>query len=51
MVLEVPEGELAATAALVKREMERVCELDVPLIVDVYYGRNWRDVERYQFEE
>jgi DNA polymerase-1 len=51
LVLEVPEGELAATAALVKREMERVCELDVPLIVDVYYGRNWRDVERYQFEE
>lgn len=51
LVLEVPEQELQAVAELLKREMEQVWELDVPLLVDVYYGRNWRDVERYAFKE
>jgi DNA polymerase I-like protein with 3'-5' exonuclease and polymerase domains len=30
---------------LVKREMERVYKLDVPLVVDVGIGDNWRDAK------
>ena len=30
---------------LVKREMEGVYRLDVPLIVDVGVGDNWRDAK------
>jgi len=51
LVLEVPEGELAEVARLLKREMEQVWELNVPLVVDVNFGRNWRDVERYELKE
>ncbi|MGB4249771.1 MAG: DNA polymerase, partial [Limnochordia bacterium] len=51
LVLEVPAGELEAAAALLKREMEGVWELAVPLVVDVYYGKNWRDVKRFTLKE
>lgn len=51
LVLEVPEKELDQVARLVKQEMENVIQLDVPLLVDVSYGRNWRDNEVYQFKE
>jgi DNA polymerase I-like protein with 3'-5' exonuclease and polymerase domains len=30
---------------MVKREMESVCELKVPLLVDVGAGDNWRDAK------
>ena len=51
LVFEVPEAELQLTAELVKKEMENVMSLDVPLVVEVYYGKNWRDVENFRFEE
>ena len=35
-------------ASLVKREMEGVYSLAVPLVVGVSYGRNWRDVTAYE---
>ncbi|MGH7606510.1 MAG: DNA polymerase, partial [Gemmatimonadales bacterium] len=41
LVLELPEGERATAAALVKREMEGVTQLRVPLVVSVGAGRNW----------
>jgi len=41
LVLEVPEGERADTEALVRDVMEHVCELRVPLTVDVGFGPNW----------
>jgi len=41
LVLEVPEGERADTEALVREVMEHVCELRVPLTVDVGFGPNW----------
>ncbi len=41
LVLEVPEVERADTEPLVRRVMEHVCELRVPLTVDVGFGSNW----------
>ena len=51
LVLETPKEELETAAALVKREMENVYPLDVPLLVEVSYGLNWRDVTHIEFEE
>jgi DNA polymerase-1 len=45
LVFECPPAELDALAALVKREMEGVCALDVPLVVDIGTGENWRDAK------
>jgi DNA polymerase-1 len=45
LVFEVPEGERAAAAALVKREMEGVTQLHVPLVVTIGAGKNWVDAK------
>ncbi len=45
LVLESPAAELDAVRQLVKREMEGVCELAVPLLVEVGAGVNWRDAK------
>ena len=44
LLLEVPERELAAVAALVVREMENAIELSVPLKVEVKSGRSWGEM-------
>lgn len=41
LVLEVPEAEIDIMPGLIKKEMEDVYRLDVPLKVDAGYGRNW----------
>lgn len=43
LVFETPEAEAAALSALVRECMEQVCELAVPLLVEVGAGANWRD--------
>jgi len=45
LVLESPAEEAAEAAALVKHEMESVCELRVPLLVETGIGENWRDAK------
>jgi DNA polymerase-1 len=45
LVFECPPEELDEMSRLVKREMESVCELKVPLVVDVGSGDNWRDAK------
>ena len=45
LVFECPPGELDAVAGMVKREMEGVCQLTVPLVVDIGTGDNWRDAK------
>jgi len=45
LVLEAPSGEIESVKQLVKREMEGVYELLVPLIVEVGVGENWRDAK------
>ncbi len=45
LVLEAPPEETEQVAALVKEKMEGVGELDVPLVVEVGIGDNWRDAK------
>jgi DNA polymerase-1 len=44
LVFEVPEGDIAEAARVVKEAMESVWSLRVPLEVDVGHGPNWGDL-------
>jgi DNA polymerase-1 len=44
-LFEAPPEDADRIAELVKREMENVHQLDVPLVVDVGIGENWRDAK------
>jgi len=41
LVIEAPAGEKADVMALVKKEMEEVIRLKVPLKVEIASGKNW----------
>ena len=45
LVFEIPEAERTVAGALVKREMEGVAILRVPLVVTVGAGKNWIDAK------
>jgi DNA polymerase-1 len=45
LVLEAPPEETEEVAEMVKREMETVYKLEVPLVVDTGIGDNWRDAK------
>jgi len=45
LVFEVPEDEVDAMKKLVRGQMENVRELEVPLLVEIGTGANWRDLE------
>jgi DNA polymerase-1 len=45
LLFEAPPAEVETVSKMVKREMENVHKLDVPLIVDVGIGDNWRDAK------
>jgi DNA polymerase-1 len=45
IVLEVPVDEVEAVKALVRTTMESVCELKVPLVVDLGFGPNWAEAK------
>jgi DNA polymerase-1 len=44
LVFEVPVDEIAQVGDLVRAEMESVVKLAVPLIADLGFGLNWRDL-------
>jgi DNA polymerase-1 len=44
LLFEVPEAEIDTAAVLVRRAMEEVCSLEVPLVVDQKHGSSWREV-------
>ena len=45
LVLEAPPEEAEEVSALVKSAMEGVKRLEVPLLVDIGVGENWRDAK------
>ncbi|MFN3322043.1 MAG: DNA polymerase I [Bryobacteraceae bacterium] len=45
LIFEAPHDEVAEVTRLVKSEMESVDRLDVPLLVEVGIGDNWRDAK------
>jgi DNA polymerase-1 len=45
LLFEVPEAELDAMRTLVREKMETVYRLNVPLLVEIGVGPNWRDVD------
>jgi len=45
LLFESPPEEAPEVSAMVKHEMERVYRLEVPLLVDVGVGDNWRDAK------
>ncbi len=45
LVLEAPPEELEEVKLLVRSEMEGVMKLNVPLVVDIGTGDNWRDAK------
>ncbi len=45
LVFEVPEGEVDRMKPLVREHMEKAHALEVPMLVEIGAGRNWRDME------
>jgi DNA polymerase-1 len=45
LLLEVPRDELEVVKSLVKEEMERACELQSGLLVELSWGKNWREAK------
>ena len=45
LVFEAPPDEAPRLAAMVKREMEQVYPIEVPLVADIGMGPNWRDAK------
>jgi len=43
LLLEVPSEEIERVEEILKREMEKVIKLNVPLTVECNYGKNWLD--------
>jgi DNA polymerase-1 len=44
LLFEVPTNESAEVETLVRAEMEGVIKLNVPLVADLAFGPNWRDL-------
>ena len=44
LLFEVPADETAEVEELVRAEMEGVVKLNVPLVADLAFGPNWRDM-------
>lgn len=45
LLFEVKEEKLQVLASLVKENMEKACELKVPLLASLKYGRNWYEMQ------
>jgi DNA polymerase-1 len=44
LLFEVPLDEMAEVEALVRTAMEGVVQLSIPLVADIAFGANWRDL-------
>ena len=45
LIVECPEEQAEAVAALVSREMESVAELKVPLTAEAKFGKSWYEAK------
>ena len=45
LIVECPEAQSAAVAALVSREMEGVAQLKVPLTAEAHFGKSWYEAK------
>ncbi|WP_047497175.1 DNA polymerase I [Terriglobus sp. TAA 43] len=45
LLFDAPKEEAEAVAALVKKEMESVIQLSIPVVAEVGQGPNWRDAK------
>ncbi|MGQ9634065.1 MAG: DNA polymerase I [Bryobacteraceae bacterium] len=45
LLFELPVEEVETVSRMVKREMENICRLEVPLVADIGVGDNWRDAK------
>ena len=45
LLFEVPFDETDEVGTLVRVEMEGVAQLSVPLVADLAFGPNWRDMK------
>ncbi|PIR16668.1 MAG: DNA polymerase I [Deltaproteobacteria bacterium CG11_big_fil_rev_8_21_14_0_20_49_13] len=43
LVFEIPEKDLKCVEGFVKEKMERAVELNVPIVVDIAFGKNWAE--------
>ena len=48
LVLEVPRKEIEKVAEMVREKMTAAIKLKVPLVVDLKYGQNWAEMEKWQ---
>jgi DNA polymerase-1 len=48
LVLECPSNQLNETSDLVRREMERAFELDIPLKTETWIGTNWGEMAPFE---
>ncbi len=51
LVFELPTEEVDTLAGLVKKEMEQVMELNVPIKVDIKKGANWLEMSHYALKK
>ena len=45
LVFEVAKEDVEATAEMVRERMERAIELNVPVVVDLAWGRSWAEAK------
>jgi len=43
LVFEVPRNAVESDAQMIRERMERAIPLDVPIVVDIAWGRTWAD--------
>ncbi len=45
LLFEVPLNELEKAKKIIKNEMETAVNLSIPVLVDIKFGKNWRDMK------
>ncbi len=45
LVLEIRDEEREEVTVLLKKHMEDAAQLDIPLVVEIHYGKNWEDTD------